>query len=63
MSYIITTKQQHHQVPEGQEANRKERHGKVMYEFESDSDECDFVAFSFDYIKNRKQIFDIKQSE
>ena len=62
MSYQITVTKRHMDVAEGTKAEAVSNHGKKMYRFSSDSDKFDTISFSWDYIQNHKEYFDVSRS-
>ncbi len=64
MAYIVNVKQKHHNVSEGTTGERKEEDGQVLYEFDAhNKDFADSVSFSWNYIQNHKDYFDVKQAD
>ncbi len=64
MAYTVTVTQKHHNVAKGTKGERKEDDGQVMYQFDADNtDFADTVSFSWNYIQNHKDYFDVKQAD
>lgn len=60
MSYIVKTKKPIESVPEGKQAEPIERNGQKLYQFETDNG---YVRYSWKYIQNNKDIFDVSRSQ
>lgn len=59
----ITVNRTHKQIPEGTKAEPYEKNGQKLYRFEASSDRYTHVSFSWDYIQNHKQYFNVSKSK
>lgn len=63
MSYIISLKKDYRGAEAESVGENVELEGKSSYRFETPNANSDYITFSWDYIKNNKQYFNISNDK